>query len=81
MANVLKISRCNCKDEFQDLTYGTGMRVMNPLGKNQVTTAVQMTHICTVCGTRHKLSGNTDAGKKTKKDKENGKKGKKTTNS
>ena len=87
--NNLKVLPCTCKDEFQDATYGPKRRVMNPLGKSQMTSAVQPTHVCTVCGAKHKVSGNSDNTKKSKKTKENdqdsnsnnGKKGKKNPKS
>lgn len=52
-----KIMKCTCNHEFQDETYGKGMRVFNPIGKgsNQGDN-----YICTVCG---KTSG----GSKSKK--------------
>lgn len=49
---AVQIKKCNCKgtpgSEYQDKTYGQGMRVMNEeQGGKQAT--------CTVCGTKHKL--------------------------
>lgn len=43
-----EVKKCNCKHEFQDKTYGTGMRVMNLDFKKVNAT-------CTVCGTKHKV--------------------------
>lgn len=40
-----KILRCSCTHEFQDKTYGKGMRLMNPTGKTQ-----DSGYRCTVCG-------------------------------
>jgi len=40
----IKIMRCDCKHDYQDLKYGLGMRVHNPgQGKS-------ITFKCTVCG-------------------------------
>jgi hypothetical protein len=39
-----KIVKCTCKHEFQDETYGKGMRVYNPAGDKQSGGR------CTVCG-------------------------------
>jgi hypothetical protein len=41
----MKIIKCSCKSDFQDLTYGTSMRAMNPTAHGQFR--------CTVCGTLH----------------------------
>lgn len=48
------ILQCTCTHEFQDATYGKGMRVFNETGKDQ-----QAGYRCTVCGntiTRDKSS-------------------------
>lgn len=39
-----KIAKCTCKHEFQDATYGKGMRVFNPAGDKQSGGR------CSVCG-------------------------------
>lgn len=46
----VKVKKCNCKNDFQDAKYGTGMRVMN-LSKDDKRGA------CTVCGTKHEFGG------------------------
>ena len=38
-----KIMRCTCTHEFQDATYGKGMRVMNPIKDGTG-------YRCSVCG-------------------------------
>jgi hypothetical protein len=43
-----EVKKCNCKHEFQDKTYGTGMRVFNLDFK-------KINGTCTVCGTKVKL--------------------------
>jgi hypothetical protein len=47
---AVQIKRCNCSGapaaDFQDKTYGKGMRVMNEDAKKATK--------CTVCGTLHK---------------------------
>lgn len=47
----LTIFKCknNCESEFQDKTYGKGIRYMNPKGKGK-----DNTYTCTVCGGEHK---------------------------
>lgn len=42
---------CTCKHEFQDATYGLGMRVHNVNDKGQA--------YCTVCATNYKRNKNT----------------------
>lgn len=42
-----KIIKCTCKHEFQDATYGAGMRVFNPQGKGKDQGS---SYVCTVCG-------------------------------
>ena len=44
--NKTKVIRCNCKHEFQDKTYGEGMRVHILKQKD----AQQGNWACTVCG-------------------------------
>ncbi len=44
----IKILKCNCINEFQDKTYGKGLRVHNPAGKAN-TKDFGSKHICTVC--------------------------------
>lgn len=38
--------KCSCHSEFQDRTYGPGMRVFNPMGKGSQDSGYK----CTVCG-------------------------------
>jgi hypothetical protein len=45
---AVEVKKCNCNHEFQDKTYGKGMRVMNLDFKKVNAT-------CTVCGTKVKL--------------------------
>lgn len=40
-----KIMRCSCSHSFQDETYGKGMRVFNPIGKDGTSG-----YRCSVCG-------------------------------
>lgn len=54
------IKKCSCTHEFQDQTYGQGMRVMNPAGK--AGGEAKFYH-CTVCGKEH---GNDNKQTKTK---------------
>lgn len=42
-----KILKCTCKHEFQDKTYGPGMRVFNPIGKGS---SQGDNYVCSVCG-------------------------------
>lgn len=42
---MTKILQCSCQSEFQDVTYGKGMRVFNEIGKDQ-----NSGYRCTVCG-------------------------------
>ncbi len=42
-----KIIKCTCKHEFQDKTYGKGMRVFNTEDKSSDST-------CTVCGAKRR---------------------------
>lgn len=42
-----KISKCDCKNEFQDSLYGKQMRIFNPLGKGS---SQGDKYKCTVCG-------------------------------
>lgn len=48
---AIEVKKCSCSGtpaaEFQDKTYGKGMRVMNSDQKNT-------TYTCTVCGSKHK---------------------------
>lgn len=46
-----QIKHCNCTSEFQDATYGKGMRLFNEAGKDK---AIEL-H-CTVCGNTIKLN-------------------------
>lgn len=51
MANsTTEVKKCHCKGghaaDYQDVTYGNGMRVMNESSKKEFT--------CTVCGAKHK---------------------------
>lgn len=43
---MMKIMRCKCQHEFQDATYGPGMRVFNVAGKDGKIAEYR----CTVCG-------------------------------
>lgn len=43
------IKACLCEHDFQDQQNGRGMRVFNPIGKNEKGTS-SGTHRCTVCG-------------------------------
>lgn len=43
---MTKIQKCTCKDEWQDIKYGKGLRVMNMCQKPPG-------FRCTVCGTVH----------------------------
>jgi hypothetical protein len=45
MASRTAIKKCICKHEFQDATYGVGMRVYNKAGAND-----RNKWRCTVCG-------------------------------
>lgn len=49
MTNILQ---CNCKNEFQDKTYGKGMRLMNSIGPDDKPTGYR----CTVCGREYRNS-------------------------
>ena len=42
---MTKIMQCSCQSEFQDATYGKGMRVFNEIGKDG-----KGGYRCTVCG-------------------------------
>lgn len=44
------VVKCTCKHEFQDATYGKGMRVTNPVGKTAATVR------CTVCSAIHNVA-------------------------
>lgn len=44
MTEVL-IAKCNCDHEYQDKTYGKGMRVMNPI----ITKGNNKAFRCTIC--------------------------------
>lgn len=46
-----KILKCTCENEFQDKTYGKGMRVHNPGGKSG-TKDSNLKMICTCCGNK-----------------------------
>lgn len=43
---MAKILKCNCNNEFQDKTYGEGMRVHNKMAK----AGRVLGYRCTVCG-------------------------------
>lgn len=43
--NGTRLIKCDCKDEYQDKSYGKGIRVHN-LGGNKVTVTAK----CTNCG-------------------------------
>ena len=47
MLGTVKKCKENCKSEYQDKTYGKGMRAMNPTGAKSGSGAYR----CTVCGT------------------------------
>lgn len=42
--------RCSCQHEYQDKTYGPGIRVANKKGKSKGTATE---YRCTVCGNTH----------------------------
>lgn len=46
MSASVKIKHCSCRHDFQDATYGEGMRVHNKAGGNKKPLAWR----CTVCG-------------------------------
>lgn len=53
MSKTLKAA-CTCKHEFQDKTYGKGVRICTPvLNKNAHT---QQQGRCTVCGKIHNIA-------------------------
>jgi hypothetical protein len=49
--------RCNCKSEFQDETYGKGVRVATPCGSPPSSARSVR---CTVCGKEYSISGRED---------------------
>lgn len=50
------IKMCQCKHEFQDQTYGKGMRVMNRKGKNkEIKTGKCKEAKCTCCARIHEI--------------------------
>lgn len=51
--NKTRIVSCGCKSEFQDRTYGKGMRVTTPNNKEQANKNFVVR--CTVCGRQHNL--------------------------
>jgi ribosomal protein L44E len=46
-----KILHCNCINDFQDKTYGNGMRVHTEGGKESTRITVK-DYTCTVCGNK-----------------------------
>lgn len=49
---MVQIAQCTCKSDFQDRTYGKGMRLMNTTGTDDKVTGYR----CTVCGKEYRLS-------------------------
>lgn len=45
------IFKCTCNNEFQDETYGKGMRVMNSKGGDKISGWT-----CTVCGRTYSIN-------------------------
>jgi len=48
---MTKVMQCSCQSEFQDATYGKGMRVFNETGKDG-----KGGYRCTVCGKEYSES-------------------------
>ena len=58
MKNGSVVVKCLCKNEFQDKTYGEGMRVATVTAKqNDVSKTADVR--CTVCGKVHTVSQST----------------------
>ena len=48
---MLAIVKCDCKNEYQDLTYGKGNRVFNVMNDGKpIGTNTRPSARCTVCG-------------------------------
>lgn len=46
--------KCKCNHDFQDVTYGKGIRVANPTSKVYPDGVIEVR--CTVCNTVHRVS-------------------------
>ena len=55
MSKTVAHVACQCKNDFQDSTYGKGVRVANLTEKGTGDSSVRIVR-CTVCSTEHRVN-------------------------